>query len=118
MNNEHKDHKISLPNFDFERTSYISETDLEYDIDESDLSSKMLRLLTMEDKQILPHQEVTELVNLGADNEKKEVKIGSSLDSSTKKEIVNLLKEYADIFTWFYQDMPRLSIEIVEHQFL
>ena len=31
MNNEHKDHKISLPNFDFERTSYISETDLEKD---------------------------------------------------------------------------------------
>ena len=35
MNNEHKDHKISLPNFDFERTSYISEINLEKDIDES-----------------------------------------------------------------------------------
>ena len=71
MNNEHKDHKISLPNFDFERTSYISETDLEKDIDESDLSPEMRRLLATEDKQILPHQEVTELVNLGTDNEKK-----------------------------------------------
>ena len=49
----------------------ISETDFEEDIDESDLPSKMLRLLTMEDKQILPHQEVTELVNLGTNNEKK-----------------------------------------------
>ena len=76
MNNEHKDHKISLPNFDFERTSYISETDLEKDIDESNLPSEMQRLLAMEDKQILPHQEVTELVNIGTDNEKKEVKIG------------------------------------------
>ena len=65
MNKEHKDHKISLPNFDFERTSYISETDLEEDIYESDLPSEMQRLLAMEDKQILPHQEVTELVNLG-----------------------------------------------------
>ena len=55
MNNEHKDHKISLPNFDFEMTSYISETDLEEDIDESDLPLKMQRLLAMEDKQILPH---------------------------------------------------------------
>ena len=71
MNNEHKDHKISLPNFDFERTSYISETDLEKDIDESDLPLEMQRLLAMEDKQILPHQEVTELVNLGTDDEKK-----------------------------------------------
>ena len=98
MNNEHKDHKISLSNFDFESTSYISERDLEEDINESDLSSKMQRLLAMEEKQILPHQEVTELVNLGTDNEKKEVKIGSSLDSLGKKEIVDLLKEYVNIF--------------------
>ena len=50
MNNDYKDHKISLPNFDFERTSYISETDLEEDIDESDLPPEMQRLLAMEDK--------------------------------------------------------------------
>ena len=113
--NEHKDHKISLPNFDFERTSYISEIDLEEDIDESDLPPKMQRLLTMEEKQILSYQKITELVNLGIDDEKKEVKIGSSLDSSAKKEIMDLLKEYVDIFAWSYQDMPGLSIEIVEH---
>ena len=116
MNNEHEDHEVSLSNFDFERTSYISETDIEEDIDESDLPPEMRRLLAMEDKQILPHQEVTELVNLGTDDEKKEVKIGSSLDPSAKKEIVDLFKEYADIFAWSYQDMPGLSTEIVEHQ--
>ena len=98
MNNEHKHHKISLLNFDFEISSYISETDFEEDTDESDLPLKMLRLLTMEDKQILPHQEVIELINLGTDDEKKEVKIGSSLDSPVKKEIIDLLKEYANIF--------------------
>ena len=40
MNNEHKYHKISLSDFDFERTSYISETNFEEDIDESDLRPK------------------------------------------------------------------------------
>ena len=55
MNKEHKDHKISLPNFDFERTSYISETDLEEDIDESNFPLEMQRFLAMKDKQILPH---------------------------------------------------------------
>ena len=70
MNNEHKDHKISLPNFDFERTSYISETDLKEDMDESDLPPKMQILLAREDKQILSHQEVTELVNLGTNDER------------------------------------------------
>ena len=116
MNNEHKDHEVSLPNFDFERTSYISETDTEEDIDESDLPPEMRRLLAMEDKQILPHQEIIELVNLGTNEEKKEVKIGSSLDPVAKKEIVDLLREYVDIFAWSYQDMPGLSTEIVEHQ--
>ena len=116
MNNEHKNHKISLSDFNFERTSYISETVFEKDMDESDLALEMQRLLTMEDKQILTHQKATELVNLGTGNEKKEVKISSSLDSLTKKEIEDLLKEYADIFTWYYQDMPGLSTEIVEHQ--
>ena len=70
--------------------------------EESDLPPEMLRLLTMEDKQILPHQEVTKLVNLGIDDEKKEVKIDSSLISSSKKKITNLFKEYADIFAWSY----------------
>ena len=54
------------------------------------------------------------MVNLGTDDEKK-VKIGSSLDSSAKKEITDLFKKYADIFAWCYQDMLGLSIEIVEH---
>ena len=58
----------------------------------------MLRLLTTENKQIMPHQEITKLVNLGIEDEKNEVKIDLSLDSSTKKEIIDLLKEYADIF--------------------
>ena len=70
----------------------------------------------MKDKQILPHQEVIELVNLGTNDEKKEVRVGSSLDSSAKKEIIDLLKEYGDIFAKSYQDMSGLSTEIVEHQ--
>ena len=75
MNNEHKDHKILLPNFDFEKMSYISEKDLKEDIDESDLPLEMQRLLAMKDKQIFPHQEITELVNLGIDDEKKKSRL-------------------------------------------
>ena len=59
LNNEHKDHENSYSDLNFERSSYVNETDFEEDIEESDLPPKMLRLLTIEDKQILPHQEVT-----------------------------------------------------------
>ena len=50
MNDEHKNHKNSFLGFNFERSSYISETDFEEDTDDSDLPPEMLRLLTMEDK--------------------------------------------------------------------
>ena len=56
------------------------------------------------------------MINLRTDDEKKEVKIGSSLNASAKKEIIDLLKEYADIFTWSYQNMSGLSTEMGEHQ--
>ena len=59
LNNEHKDHENSYPDLDFERSLYVNEIEFEEDIKESNLPLKMLRLLTMEDKQILPHQEVT-----------------------------------------------------------
>ena len=52
----------------------------------------------MEDKQIMPHQEVTKMINMGTKDENKEVKISTSLDLSAKKEIIDLLHEYMDIF--------------------
>ena len=50
LNNEHKDHENSYPDFDFERSSYVNEAEFEKDIEESDLPPEMLRLLTMEEK--------------------------------------------------------------------
>ena len=68
-------------------------------MDDPNLPPKMLRLLSLEDKLILPHQEVIEVLNLGANDEKKKVKIGTSLDPSAKKEIIDLFHEYVDIFS-------------------
>ena len=117
VSDEHKDHKNSFSDFDFERSSYISEIDFKKGTDESDLPPKMLRLLTMEDKQILPHQKVTELVNLGTRDEKKKVKKYADISRLILEEENNrFFKEYVDIFAWSYQDMLGLSIEIIEHQ--
>ena len=52
---------------------------------------------------------------MGNNKEKKEVKIGTALSAEIKKEIIDLLHEFAGIFAWSYQDMPGLSIEIVEY---
>jgi len=94
------------PNFD----QFINSDDLDdVDVTEYPLPPDLMRLIEKEDKQILPHKEATELVNLGDDNEQKEVKIGTSLSIGQKEELVQLLQEYADVFAWSYQDMPGLN---------
>ena len=60
-----------------------------------------------------PHQEETELVDLGTDSGKREVKVGMGMTAPIRKELMTLLKDYQDIFDWSYQDMPGLSSGIV-----
>ena len=57
------------------------------------------------------------MINLGLEEDPKEVKIGASLHPDVKSGLIELLKEYVDIFAWSYQDMPGLDTDIVEHHF-
>jgi hypothetical protein len=57
-----------------------------------------------------------ETINLGTEEEKKEVKIGTTLEASIKERLVKLLQEYVDVFAWSYQDMPGIDTDIVEHK--
>ena len=64
----------------------------------------------------MPHQEITEVVNLGTEEEKKEVKIETTLSPATRKELIDLLQDYSDVFAWSYQDMPGLDTDILVHR--
>lgn len=57
-----------------------------------------------------------DVINLGIEENKKEVKVGASLKYEVKKRLIELLNEYWDVFTWSYQDMPRLDTHIVIHK--
>ena len=61
-----------------------------------------------------PHQEEIELVDLGTDSRKKEVKIGTGMTAPIREELIALLNQ--DIFAWSYLDMPGLSFDIVKHR--
>ena len=98
LNNEHEDNQEMQPKFDFERMSYTNDNDSEEYIDDETLPLEMRRLIDQESKQILPHQEETEVINLGNNEERKEVKIGTALSAETKKKMVDLLYEFADVF--------------------
>lgn len=56
------------------------------------------------------------MINLGTKEDKKEVRIGASLKESIKGALIELLREYANVFAWSYQDMPILDIDIVVHK--
>ena len=60
-------------------------------MENDDLPPDLLRLVEQDERQILPHQETTEAVNLGIEKEKKEVKIGTTLSPATRKELMDLL---------------------------
>ena len=64
----------------------------------------------------MPHKEITEAVNLGTEEERKKVKIGTTLSPTTRKELIDLLQDYNDVFAWSYQDMSSLDIDIVVHR--
>ncbi|GAU40248.1 hypothetical protein TSUD_219590 [Trifolium subterraneum] len=106
---EHNDPRPS-PNFEFPVYETVEEEDEE-------IPDEIRRLLDQEKRTIQPHKEVIELINLGSEEEKKEIKIGASLEASVKERVIVLLREYVDIFACSYQDMPGLDPEIVEHHF-
>ena len=64
----------------------------------------------------MPHQEVIKAINLGTEEERREVKIGITLSLATRKKLIDLLQEYSDVFVWSYQDMPGLNTDIVVHR--
>lgn len=56
------------------------------------------------------------MVNLGTEEEVKEVRIHSALQDDVKEKLVNLLQEYMDVFAWSYKDMPGLDTDIMVHR--
>ena len=72
-------------------------------------------MLEREKNSIHPYKEPLETINLGLEEEPTEVKIGALLRPDVKRRLIELLKEYVDIFSWSYQDMSGLDTDIGEH---
>ncbi|KAK5811290.1 hypothetical protein PVK06_026618 [Gossypium arboreum] len=70
-------------------------------------------MVEQDEKQILPLKESIEIVSLG---EGQEVKIGTCITTEMKRDLIELLQEFKDVFAWSYQDMPGLDTDIVVHR--
>nr|KYP59522.1 Transposon Ty3-I Gag-Pol polyprotein [Cajanus cajan] len=76
----------------------------------------MRRLMDQENRIIQSYQEEVEKINLGQEEDRKEISIGMKMVKDIRNQLIDLLKEYIDVFAWSYHDMPGLDREIVEHK--
>ncbi|XP_073225554.1 uncharacterized protein [Cicer arietinum] len=103
--------KISLHNLNHlvSQTEKDNEEDYEPPLD-------LLRAVERETQGIMPFEEPIEIVNLGTEEGRKEIKVGTILKKEVYHKLIQLLHEYKDVFAWSYQDMPGLDTSIVEHK--
>ena len=55
------------------------------------------RLLLQEERTIQPHEEPMDTINLGIKENRKEVKVGTNLEPSIKKRLIQLLHDYVEV---------------------
>ncbi|XP_073224460.1 uncharacterized protein [Cicer arietinum] len=103
--------KISLHNLNHlvSQTEKDNEEDYEPPLD-------LLKAVEREAQGIMPFEEPIEIVNLGTEEGRKEIKVGTILKKEVYHKLIQLLHEYKDVFAWSYQDMPGLDTSIVEHK--
>ena len=80
-----------------------------------EIPKEVSRLLEREENTIQLYKEPLETINLGSEEDLKEVKIGALLHPDVMRRLIELLKEYMDIFVWSYQDMTGFDTNIVKH---
>ena len=68
-----------------------------------------------EDRKVTPIFGSIELIDFGAPNQPKEIRIGSSLSPNGRSGLIDLLRSYLDVFAWSYEDIPGLDPTIIQH---
>eukprot|EP00261_Vitis_vinifera_P030644 XP_019071887.1 PREDICTED: uncharacterized protein LOC109121615 [Vitis vinifera] len=68
-----------------------------------------------EDRKVTPISSSTELIDFGAPDQPREIRIGSSLSPNERSRLIDLLRSYLDVFAWSYEDMSGLDPTIVQH---
>jgi hypothetical protein len=54
-------------------------------------------------------------INLGTNVEPQLVKINAQLETHKVLEVVQLLKEFKDVFAWTYKDLKGIPLELPQH---
>jgi hypothetical protein len=74
------------------------------------------KLIEQHEKTWEPAAEERETINMGNDQSKKELKIGTLITPKQRVELIAILHDYTNVFAWSYKDMPGLNTNIVVHK--
>ena len=67
------------------------------------------------EKKIEPMEPTFETLNLGNDKNPQLIKISSTLNEQERKDLKELLIEFQEVFSWSYEDMLGIDLEIAQH---
>jgi hypothetical protein len=63
-----------------------------------------------------PQPEEVEDCNVGTNEDPKMVKISKYLLAQIKSKYTELLRQYKDVFTWYYDDLKTYDTSVIEHK--
>jgi hypothetical protein len=80
-------------------------------------TKKVHQTLLVEDrKNVVEPLEAMEDITLIAGDDKKTMKIETTLPKEIRDELIELLRENADVFAWSHEDMPGINREVMAHK--
>ncbi|RVX20921.1 Retrovirus-related Pol polyprotein from transposon 17.6 [Vitis vinifera] len=74
--------------------------------------------LDTEDRKITPISGSIEMIDFGALDQPRELRIGFSLSPDGRNRLIDLLRSYLDVFAWSYENMSGLDPTTVQHHLL
>jgi len=89
-------------------------------VEEEEWDESSIRELT---KLVEQHEQIWKLaveeletINVGSDQSKKELKIGTLITLEQRTAMIALLQEYTGVFAWSYEDIRGLDTKIIVHK--
>ena len=67
------------------------------------------------EKKIEPMEPIFETINLDNDKNPHLIKISLTLNEQERKDLIELLIEFQEVFAWSYEDMLGIDPEIAQH---
>ena len=92
----------------------------EYIIDVEEKNEHKIREFTKlieQHKQVWkPAKEELEAINIGNEESQRDLRIGTLITQMEIEDLITLLRDYIDVSTWSYEDMPAWDTNIAIHR--